>query len=344
MKPIPRNRHSVSVTARRGQRAVSSGFFSRALPAVTVGVAAVWGALALRHDAGPQGVALLLVAASIALAMLGATRDAAWRAAVRTAPAPGAGGPRLLAMEGPGRTPAFPEGNGNIFAGSNHGAPAVPDRLEPEYLPADWLAGTRAVRQGQVERGLHRALDISASLALLALTLPLMLLVAVAICVDSPGPVLYRQERVGRRGRVFRILKFRSMKADAEAPGEAVWAAVGDPRVTRVGRLLRLTRIDEIPQAINVLRGDMAFVGPRPERPAFVAQLEAMIPHYADRAVVRPGLTGWAQVRLAYGASVDDARNKLAYDLYYVQRRSIWFDLRIILATVRVVLRQAGAR
>jgi exopolysaccharide biosynthesis polyprenyl glycosylphosphotransferase len=217
-------------------------------------------------------------------------------------------------------------------------------QVTPEFLPPNWLRGTRALRQGALEHVLHRGLDIVASLTLLLLTLPLMMVVALAIKLDSRGPVFYRQERVGRHHRSFHIVKFRSMAADAEKRGAAVWAAVGDNRVTRVGRFIRLTRIDEIPQAINILRGEMAFVGPRPERPVFVAQLTAAIPHYADRAAVRPGLTGWAQVKYAYGASIDDARNKLSYDLWYIQERSLWLDLRIILATVRVVLLQAGAR
>jgi lipopolysaccharide/colanic/teichoic acid biosynthesis glycosyltransferase len=179
---------------------------------------------------------------------------------------------------------------------------------------------------------------------LLLLTLPLLLVVALAIKLDSRGPLFYRQERVGQHHRRFHILKFRSMTVDAEKPGAAVWATVGDSRVTRVGWLIRLTRIDEIPQVINIVCGDMAFVGPRPERPVFVEQLIAAVPHYADRAAVRPGLTGWAQVKYPYGASIEDARDKLSYDLWYIRERSLWLDLRIILATVRVVLRQAGAR
>jgi len=214
----------------------------------------------------------------------------------------------------------------------------------PEALPQNWLRGTRALRQGVVEHGLHRGLDIVASLTLLLLTLPLLAVVMLAIKFDSRGPIFYRQERVGRHHRSFHIWKLRSMTVDAEKPGAAVWAAVGDSRVTRVGRFIRLTRIDEIPQAINILRGEMAFVGPRPERPAFVAQLTAAIPHYADRAAVRPGLTGWAQVKYPYGASIEEARDKLTYDLWYIRERSLWLDLRIILATAGVVLRQLGAR
>ncbi|WP_428662867.1 exopolysaccharide biosynthesis polyprenyl glycosylphosphotransferase [Reyranella sp.] len=217
-------------------------------------------------------------------------------------------------------------------------------QVVPEILPKTWLSGTRALRQGALEHVLHRALDISASLALLLGTLPLLLLVALAIKLDSRGPVFYRQERVGLHHRRFHILKFRSMTVDAEKPGTAVWAAARDSRVTRVGRFIRLTRIDEIPQAINILRGEMAFVGPRPERPEFVEKLIAAIPHYADRVAVRPGLTGWAQVKHPYGASIEDARDKLSYDLWYIRGRSLWLDLRIILATVRVVVLRAGAR
>ena len=217
-------------------------------------------------------------------------------------------------------------------------------QVVPEMLPPNWLRGTRALRQGRLDHVLRRGLDIFASLSLLLLTLPLMLVVALAIKLDSRGPILYRQERMGKHHRRFNILKFRSMTVNAEKPGAAVWAAVGDCRVTRVGRFIRLTRIDEIPQAINILRGEMAFVGPRPERPVFVERLIAGIPHYADRAAVRPGLTGWAQVERPYGASIEDARDKLSYDLGYIRKRSLWLDLRIMLATVRVVLRQAGAR
>jgi exopolysaccharide biosynthesis polyprenyl glycosylphosphotransferase len=190
---------------------------------------------------------------------------------------------------------------------------------------------------------LQRPFDITLSLALLLLTLPLMLLTALAIRLDSPGPLLYRQERLGLGGEVFTLLKFRSMRTDAEAAGP-VWAAQRDARVTRVGRFIRLVRIDELPQLLNILSGEMSFIGPRPERPHFVAQLERELPGYAERALVKPGLTGWAQVNYPYGASVEDARVKLSYDLYYVRNRSLWLDLLILLATVRVVLFQRGAR
>ena len=209
-------------------------------------------------------------------------------------------------------------------------------------------AGTAApapapARHGRLEAAALRLFDIALSLLMLVATLPLMLLTALAVRLDSPGPVLYRQERVGLHGRRFTLLKFRSMRTDAEALGP-VWAAQRDPRTTRVGSFIRLVRIDELPQLFNVLRGEMSFIGPRPERPHFVAQLEALLPGYAERAQVKPGLTGWAQVNYPYGASVEDARAKLSYDLYYVRHRSLLLDLLILLATVRVVLFRHGAR
>jgi exopolysaccharide biosynthesis polyprenyl glycosylphosphotransferase len=217
-------------------------------------------------------------------------------------------------------------------------------RLDLARLSPGWLAETGAGGGGWMQDALRRGIDIAGSLCLLLLTLPLLLLTAAAIRLDSPGPVFYRQERVGRFGRVFTLYKFRSMRVDAEAAGAPRWASRRDDRVTRVGRFIRLTRIDEIPQALNVLAGHMSLVGPRPERPAFVAQLSRAIPHYDDRAVVRPGITGWAQVNYPYGASVEDARMKLAYDLYYVKHRSLFLDLLILIATVRVVLFQEGSR
>jgi len=218
------------------------------------------------------------------------------------------------------------------------------NRLDLARLPPDWLAERAPGRGRTLEEAIRRGIDIAGSLALLVLTLPLSLLTALAIKLDSPGPVFYRQARVGKDGRVFTLYKFRSMRADAEAAGGPRWAAKGDRRVTRVGRFIRLTRIDEIPQALNVLAGDMSLVGPRPERPEFVAELAAVIPHYNDRARVRPGITGWAQVNYPYGASVEDARMKLSYDLYYVKHRSLFLDLLILIATVRVVLFQEGSR
>lgn len=216
-------------------------------------------------------------------------------------------------------------------------------RVDLDALPEGWLHASAAVQDGPAAAMLRRAFDVSGSLVLLLLTLPLLVVTAVAIRLESPGPVFYRQERVGKDGRVFRLFKFRSMSVDAEKGGPR-WAIPSDPRVTRVGRLIRLTRIDEIPQALNVLRGDMALIGPRPERPNFVEHLAAVIPHYDCRAAVRPGITGWAQINYPYGASVEDARNKLAYDLYYLRHRSLALDVSIILGTIRVVLLQEGAR
>ncbi|MFC0406728.1 sugar transferase [Roseomonas elaeocarpi] len=218
------------------------------------------------------------------------------------------------------------------------------NRVAPERLPADWLATARGLRRSQLGQALHRAVDVVVALMILLVTFPVWAVTAVLVRLDSPGPVLYRQVRVGQHGKHFTLYKFRSMVVDAEAGGAARWAMRNDPRVTRLGRLMRLSRIDELPQLINVLRGDMAIVGPRPERPSFVEQLGSVIPHYNDRALVKPGITGWAQVNYPYGASVEDARMKLAYDLYYVCRRSLFLDLIIMVSTVRVVLFQDGAR
>lgn len=217
-------------------------------------------------------------------------------------------------------------------------------RLDLNRLAPDWLAGAAGLRSSRLGGAIRRGFDIVASLVLLAFALPFALLTALAIKLDSPGPVFYRQERVGLGGKPFTLIKFRSMVVDAEAAGSPRWAGKRDPRVTRVGRVIRLFRIDELPQVINVLKGDMAMIGPRPERPAFVEDLTRQIPHYADRHRVHPGITGWAQVSYSYGASVDDARMKLAYDLYYVKNRSLFLDLLILVATARVVLFQEGAR
>ncbi len=188
-----------------------------------------------------------------------------------------------------------------------------------------------------------RLLDITLSLTMILVLFPLLLVVAVLIKIDSPGTVFYRQRRVGVNGRLFDVIKFRSMVNDAEKDG-AKWAQKNDTRITRLGKFLRRSRIDEIPQAINVLKGEMSFVGPRPERPEFVQLLGDEIPHYNDRHKVKPGITGWAQVEYEYGASVDDAREKLTYDLYYIKNFSIILDIIIILKTVRVTLFGVGSR
>ena len=192
-------------------------------------------------------------------------------------------------------------------------------------------------------RGAKRAVDMSASLLLVIFTAPVLLLTAALIKLESAGPVFYKQIRVGRNGQHFSIYKFRSMTVDAEKSG-VQWAAGNDARVTRVGRFIRKTRIDEIPQAFNILKRDMSFVGPRPERPEFTEMLAAEIPHYNDRHLVKPGLTGWAQIRYPYGASVEDARQKLTYDLYYIKHFSFVLDLFIIIRTIKVAVKGIGSR
>jgi exopolysaccharide biosynthesis polyprenyl glycosylphosphotransferase len=217
-------------------------------------------------------------------------------------------------------------------------------RIDLDALSTDDLLLSQGFAAGKVSAALKRLCDIAISTCMLVLLLPLMAMTAVAVKVDSPGPVLYRQQRVGRFGQPFTLFKFRSMTADAEAGGNPRWAQKGDPRVTRIGRFIRATRIDELPQLANIIRGEMSLVGPRPERPHFVEQLARAIPFYSQRTYVKPGLTGWAQVNFPYGASIEDAREKLAYDLYYVKNRTILLDLIILISTVRVVLFGEGAR
>jgi sugar transferase (PEP-CTERM system associated) len=216
--------------------------------------------------------------------------------------------------------------------------------VDLEALRPSWLFYSDGFRCGMIDELCKRIFDIAVSLALLVFTAPLLVIVSALIKLDSSGPILYRQERVGYRGREFTILKFRSMSVDAEGDGGPQWAARGDARVTRIGGVIRKLRIDELPQILNVLRGDMSFVGPRPERPYFVANLAAIIPYYNERHWVRPGITGWAQINYPYGASIDDARHKLSFDLYYVKNRSIFLDFVILLQTVRVIFWNYGAR
>ncbi len=197
-----------------------------------------------------------------------------------------------------------------------------------------------------VQRGTlfaKRLLDIVASSIGLLLASPLMLLVALAVRLDSPGPIFFSQERIGRGRKAFRVWKFRSMRTDAEKNGP-VWATQGDPRVTRVGRFIRTTRLDELPQLWNVLTGDMSLVGPRPERELFVDQLCEVNPFYAQRLVVRPGLTGWAQIKAPYASSFEESIEKLKYDLYYIKNLSVFLDISILLSTARIVLLGRGAR
>jgi sugar transferase (PEP-CTERM system associated) len=213
-----------------------------------------------------------------------------------------------------------------------------------DSLKASWLIYGEGFRQSDARNLMKRMFDLVVALVLLVLTAPIMLLAGLAIALESGAPVFYRQERVGARGEKFWLLKFRSMVHNAEPDGEAQWASVNDARVTRVGRVLRRMRIDELPQLVNVLKGEMSFVGPRPERPCFVAKLTEKIPFYGVRHSVKPGITGWAQVRASYGASVEDAVRKLQFDLYYVKNHTFFLDLLILLETVRVVLFGEGAR
>jgi exopolysaccharide biosynthesis polyprenyl glycosylphosphotransferase len=189
-----------------------------------------------------------------------------------------------------------------------------------------------------------RTFDIVVSAALLVVAAPVIALASLLIALEGGGPIIYRQDRIGYRGQRFTVYKLRSMSKDAEKDGKPAWAGKNDARVTRVGRWIRRARIDELPQLLNVLKGEMSFVGPRPERPEFVAMLTEQIPYYAVRHSVKPGLTGWAQVRYSYGATVEQSVRKLEYDLYYVKNHTLLLDLVILLETVRVVLLGEGAR
>jgi sugar transferase (PEP-CTERM system associated) len=213
-----------------------------------------------------------------------------------------------------------------------------------ESLKVSWLIYGQGFRQNVMRAIVKRSFDLVVSAVLIVLTAPIVALAALLIAAEGGGPVIFRQQRVGHRGRTFTVFKLRSMQQDAERDGKATWATVNDVRVTRVGRLIRRARIDELPQLFNVLRGEMSFVGPRPERPEFVAMLTEQIPFYAVRHSVKPGLTGWAQVRYSYGATVEQSVRKLEYDLYYVKNHTLLLDLVILLETVRVVLLGEGAR
>jgi sugar transferase (PEP-CTERM system associated) len=217
-------------------------------------------------------------------------------------------------------------------------------RIDLDSLRPDRLLFCDGFAKGWISSAAKRGFDIVVSLSLLLLTLPIMLATALLIRLDSAGPVLYRQQRTGLHGKPFTLLKFRSMTIDAEQAGKPRWTSQQDPRITPAGSLIRPMRIDELPQLLNVLRGEMSMVGPRPERPHFVEQLTRIIPFYSQRTYVKPGLTGWAQVNYPYGASVSDARQKLSYDLYYLKNRGLLLDILILLATIRVILFREGAR
>lgn len=219
-------------------------------------------------------------------------------------------------------------------------------KVELGLLHPSWLIFSEGFRYGMLRVVSKRVFDLAAGVVLLSIAWPLMVAATLAIMLESrgKGPILYRQVRVGENWRLFQLIKFRSMRVDAEADGVARWAQKNDSRITVVGAFIRKTRIDELPQLFNVLKGDMSFVGPRPERPMFVETLSAQIPFYAERHRVKPGITGWAQIRYAYGASEEDAVQKLQYDLYYVKNYSLFLDLLILLQTAEVVLWGQGAR
>ncbi|OAO04756.1 TIGR03013 family XrtA/PEP-CTERM system glycosyltransferase [Parasphingorhabdus sp.] len=218
-------------------------------------------------------------------------------------------------------------------------------RVDLESVNPSWFIFSDGFSSGRrISSAFKRGFDIFLSLLLLMLTGPFILLFAALIKMESKGGAFFKQERVGLYGQNFSILKLRSMRADAEVAGQAVWASENDPRITRIGRFIRKVRIDELPQAWSVLKGEMSFVGPRPERPQFVDDLQTKMPFYAERHIVKPGITGWAQINYPYGASIEDARHKLEYDLYYAKNYSPFLDLLIILQTIRVVLWPEGVR
>ena len=218
-------------------------------------------------------------------------------------------------------------------------------RVDLDSLNPSWLIFSDGFSAGRRLSSIGKRLfDILVSLIILAAAAPLVALTAIAVKLESRGPAFFRQRRVGLFGEPFELIKLRSMREDAEVGGKAVWAQEDDPRVTRVGSIIRKLRIDELPQAWSVLKGDMSFVGPRPERPQFVADLESRLPYYGERHMIKPGITGWAQINFPYGASVEDARQKLEYDLYYAKNYTPFLDILILLQTLRVVLWPEGAR
>ncbi|MGB5448725.1 MAG: TIGR03013 family XrtA/PEP-CTERM system glycosyltransferase, partial [Woeseiaceae bacterium] len=219
-------------------------------------------------------------------------------------------------------------------------------KIRIDLVSPGWLIFSPGFRRSGFSEFAKRVLDVVVSALLLLVTWPIMLLIALAIKIEDglSAPVLYKQERVGQGNRPFNVVKFRSMREDAEEDGQAVWASQNDSRVTRMGNVLRKFRLDELPQIFNVLAGQMSIVGPRPERPEFVRELEENIPYYSERHVVKPGVTGWAQLKYTYGASEEDAVEKLQYDLYYIKNQRIFLDILIMLQTVEVVMWTKGAR
>jgi sugar transferase (PEP-CTERM system associated) len=218
-------------------------------------------------------------------------------------------------------------------------------RIDLDSVNPSWLIFSDGFSSGRrLSSAFKRVFDVTSSLILLVLTAPIIAIFALLVRLESPGGAFYRQQRVGLYGEPFDVIKLRSMRADAEAAGTAVWASENDPRITRIGHFIRKVRIDELPQIWSVLKGEMSFVGPRPERPQFVADLETKMPYYAERHMVKPGITGWAQINYPYGASVEDSRHKLEYDLYYAKNYTPFLDVLILLQTLRVVLWPEGVR
>lgn len=220
----------------------------------------------------------------------------------------------------------------------------ISGKIDVENVNPSWIIFAEGFRFGEFVAILRRLLNLTVGLVSLLLAAPLIPFVVLAIKVDSKGPALYRQQRVGRKGKVFLCYKFRTMRPDAEADLGPTWADDDDPRITRVGKFLRMTRLDEIPQLWCVLKGDMAFVGPRPERPEFVEWLKQEIPYYSLRHLVRPGITGWAQIRYKYGNTIEDSKEKLRYDLFYIKNASIGLDVLIMFQTIKILLLRRGAQ
>mgnify|MGYP001611878982 FL=1 len=220
----------------------------------------------------------------------------------------------------------------------------VTGKIPLDHLKPSWMVFSDGFKSLRSRKILKRVLDILMAFSMLIVAAPLMVITAAAIKLTSKGPAIFKQVRVGENGRNFNIYKFRSMRHDAEAGTGPVWAGASDSRVTLIGRFIRLTRIDELPQIINVVKGDMSFVGPRPERPFFVLKLREVIPYYEMRTVVKPGITGWAQIKYPYGATVQDALEKLQYDIYYIKNMSPLLDFMIFVMTAKVVLTGKGAR
>lgn len=219
----------------------------------------------------------------------------------------------------------------------------ITGRILVEEIRPSSIIFTRGFLSSPLQDAVKRGFDVFFALLGIVLTFPIMILTAIAIRLDSPGPIFYLQQRVGKDGKDFNVIKFRSMRQDAERKGPQ-WASENDPRVTRVGRIIRKLRIDELPQFINVLKSDMSFVGPRPERRYFVDQLEKVIPYYALRLHAKPGITGWAQVNYPYGDTIEDAREKLKFELFYMKHRSLWLDLVIIFQTIKVAVKARGSQ